>query len=87
MSAAIFKFVLSPQRAPSVGGARLRRALFMGAKATAGVGGRYVDYDYLIINDDFAHALRDLQAIFRANQLHQKRQQQRHGKLLAELLG
>ena len=48
---------------------------------------RYVDYDYLIINDDFAHALRDLQAIFRANQLHQKRQQQRHGKLLAELLG
>ena len=46
----------------------------------------YVDYDYLIINDDFAHALRDLQAIFRANQLHQKRQQQRHGKLLAELL-
>ena len=26
----------------------------------------YVDYDYLIINDDFAHALKDLQAIFRA---------------------
>jgi len=47
----------------------------------------YVDYDYLIINDDFAHALHDLQAIFRANQLHQKRQQQLHGKLLAELLG
>ena len=47
----------------------------------------YVDYDYLIINDDFGHALRDLQAIFRANQLHQKRQQQRNGKLLAELLG
>ena len=47
----------------------------------------YVDYDYLIINDDFAHALKDLQAIFRANQLHQKRQQQRNGKLLAELLG
>src|SRR5471032_1825940 len=47
----------------------------------------YVDYDYLIINDDFAHALDDLKAIFRANQLHQKRQQQRNGKLLAELLG
>ena len=47
----------------------------------------YVDYDYLIINDDFSHALDDLKAIFRANQLHQKRQQQRHGKLLAELLG
>ena len=47
----------------------------------------YVDYDYLIINDDFAHALDDLKAIFRANQLQQKRQQQRYGKLLAELLG
>ena len=46
----------------------------------------YVDYDYLIINDDFAHALDDLKAIFRANQLQQKRQQQRFGKLLAELL-
>ncbi|ALI01247.1 guanylate kinase [Pseudomonas sp. FW306-02-F02-AA] len=47
----------------------------------------YVDYDYLIINDDFNQALEDLKAIFRANQLHQKRQQQRFGKLLAELLG
>ena len=47
----------------------------------------YVDYDYLIINDDFAHALDDLKAIFRANQVQQKRQQQRYGKLLAELLG
>ena len=47
----------------------------------------YVDYDYLIINDDFTHALDDLKAIFRANQLQQKRQQQRFGKLLAELLG
>ena len=47
----------------------------------------YVDYDYLIINDDFALALEDLKAIFRANRLQQKRQQQRFGKLLAELLG
>lgn len=47
----------------------------------------YVDYDYLIINDVFAHALDDLKAIFRTNQLQQKRQQQRYGKLLAELLG
>lgn len=47
----------------------------------------YVDYDYLIINDDFSHALEDLKAIFRTNQLQQKRQQQRFGKLLAELLG
>ena len=47
----------------------------------------YVDYDYLIINDDFALALEDLKAIFRANRLQQKRQQQRFGKLVAELLG
>ena len=47
----------------------------------------YVDYDYLIINDDFALALEDLKAIFRANRLQQKCQQQRYGKLLAELLG
>ncbi|WP_300732386.1 guanylate kinase [Pseudomonas sp.] len=47
----------------------------------------YVDYDYLIINDDFAVALDDLKAIFHANRLKQKRQQQRFGKLLAELLG
>ncbi|MGK3118637.1 guanylate kinase [Pseudomonas corrugata] len=47
----------------------------------------YVAYDYLIINDDFAQALDDLKAVFRANQLQQKRQQQRFGKLLAELLG
>ena len=47
----------------------------------------YVDYDYLIINDDFAVALDDLKAIFHASRLQQKRQQQRFGKLLAELLG
>ena len=46
----------------------------------------YVDYDYLIINDDFALALEDLKAIFHASRLQQKRQQQRFGKLLAELL-
>ncbi len=47
----------------------------------------YVDYDYLIINDDFAHALDALKAIFRTTQLQQKRQLQRFGKFLAELLG
>jgi len=46
----------------------------------------YVEYDYLIINDDFTHALGDLQAIFRANRLIQKTQQQRHARLLGELL-
>ncbi|NQD92443.1 guanylate kinase [Pseudomonas sp. CrR25] len=46
----------------------------------------YVEYDYLVINDDFAHALSDLKAIFRANQLLQGAQQQRHSGLLGELL-
>lgn len=46
----------------------------------------YVEYDYLVINDDFAHALIDLQAIFRANQLRQPAQQQRHARLLSDLL-
>ncbi|OCX92211.1 guanylate kinase [Stutzerimonas kunmingensis] len=46
----------------------------------------YVEYDYLVINDDFAHALIDLQSIFRSNQLIQKTQQQRHARLLGELL-
>jgi guanylate kinase len=46
----------------------------------------YVEYDYLLINDDFAHALSDLKAIFRANQLLQSPQQQRHTGLLSELL-
>lgn len=47
----------------------------------------YVEYDYLVINDDFSHALSDLKAIFRANQLLQSAQQQRHFGLLNELLG
>ncbi len=46
----------------------------------------YVEYDYLVINDDFAHALDDLKAIFRANQLQQNAQQRRFGELLRQLL-
>ncbi|MBB6340810.1 guanylate kinase [Pseudomonas fluvialis] len=46
----------------------------------------YVEFDYLVINDDFGHALEDLKAIFRANQLLQAPQQMRHGGLLSELL-
>ena len=45
-----------------------------------------VEFDYLVINDDFGHALEDLKAIFRANQLLQTPQQMRHGGLLSELL-
>ncbi|MGA6099797.1 guanylate kinase [Stutzerimonas marianensis] len=46
----------------------------------------YVEYDYLVINDDFAHALIDLQAILRANQLRQSSQQRRFEGLLKQLL-
>ena len=46
----------------------------------------YVEYDFLIINDDFAIALEDLKAIFRANQLRQEPQQERFGTLLSQLL-
>lgn len=46
----------------------------------------YVEYDYIVINDDFSHALSDLKSIFRANQLLQPAQQQRHLGLLNELL-
>lgn len=46
----------------------------------------YGQADYLVINDDFASALADLQAIFRANQLRRPVQQARHGGLLAALL-
>lgn len=46
----------------------------------------YVEYDYLIINDDFDCALSELKAIFVANRQLQARQQQRHTALLASLL-
>lgn len=46
----------------------------------------HVEYDYLIINDDFTHALGDLQAILRANRLLQDAQQQRFTGLLEQLL-
>lgn len=46
----------------------------------------YAEYDYLVINDDFAVALEDLKAIFRANRLQQKPQQQRFNDLLSQLL-
>lgn len=46
----------------------------------------YVEYDYLVINDDFAVALEDLRAIFRSQRLAQANQQITHGALLARLL-
>lgn len=42
--------------------------------------------DYLIINEDFATALQDLQAVFRATRLERDRQLHNHAVLLAHLL-
>lgn len=44
-------------------------------------------YDYLVINDDFAQALDDLDAIFAAATLEADRQQAHHPDLFADLLG
>ena len=46
----------------------------------------YVEYDFIVINDQFATALDDLKAIFRANQLRLESQQKRHTQLLCDLL-
>lgn len=46
----------------------------------------YVEYDYVVVNDDFATALDDLKAIFRANRLSQTRQQQQYSQLFEQLL-
>lgn len=46
----------------------------------------YQDYDYLLVNDDFATATEELSAIVRAERLRLFRQQRRLGSLLDDLL-
>jgi len=46
----------------------------------------YAEYDYLVINDDFDEARENLAAIITANRMLLAAQQQRHAKLLTELL-
>src|SRR5574344_128519 len=46
----------------------------------------YVEYDYLVINDDFRTALDELQSIFISTRLIQVSQHQRHAGLLTRLL-
>ncbi len=43
----------------------------------------FVEYDYVIINDNFEQALEDLMAIFRAQRLRTRNQEQRNEALLA----
>jgi guanylate kinase len=44
------------------------------------------DFDYVIINQDFASAVDDLGAIVRASRLRASQQRVRHGRLLAQLI-
>lgn len=46
----------------------------------------YPEYNYLVINDDFAQALEELKAIFMAGRLERDIQQQRCTALLADLV-
>lgn len=48
--------------------------------------GHYAEFDYLVVNDDFDHALDELRTIVTANRLRVGRQQARHRGLLDELL-
>ena len=44
------------------------------------------EFDYIVVNDDFHAALADLQAIVRAQRLHQTPQRDRQAALIAQLL-
>jgi len=46
----------------------------------------YVEFDYLIINDDFDEARDNLAAIIKGNRMLHENQQQKHAELLAQLL-
>ncbi len=47
----------------------------------------YVEFDYLIINDDFDEARDNLAAIIKGNRMLHEHQQQKHADLLTRLLG
>jgi guanylate kinase len=47
----------------------------------------YPEYDYLVVNDDFATALADLRALVAAERLREPRQAARHAAALAAMLG
>lgn len=46
----------------------------------------YQEFDYVIVNDDFNVALEELKAVFVANRVLLKKQQQRHGALFGQLI-
>lgn len=47
---------------------------------------QYVNFDYVIINDDFNKALHELESIITANRLVMSQQAQRHQQLISNLL-
>jgi guanylate kinase len=47
----------------------------------------WAEFDYLVVNEDFDTALKDLQAIVRCVRVGRECQQNQHALLLAELLG
>ncbi len=47
---------------------------------------QYVNFDYVIINDDFNKALHDLESVINANRLTMLQQANRHQQLIAKLL-
>lgn len=47
----------------------------------------YPEYDYLVVNDDFATALADLRALVVAERLREPRQSARHAAALTAMLG
>ncbi|HSM28224.1 MAG TPA: guanylate kinase, partial [Thioalkalivibrio sp.] len=46
----------------------------------------YDEYDYTVINENFARAVADLASIFRANRLRTREQQVRQQRMIASLL-
>ncbi|MCQ9390687.1 guanylate kinase [Pseudomonas viridiflava] len=46
----------------------------------------YNEYEYIVVNDDFAGALEDLKSIFRANRLTQQHQEEQYSELFQQLL-
>ena len=84
-------FILPPSRAELEQRLRKRgqdsEAVITGrmAKAVAEMS-HFDEYDYLIVNDDFATALDDLAAIVRARRLERGLQSARHGDMLSQLL-
>ena len=46
----------------------------------------YDEFDYVVVNEDFATAVEEMCAIFRASRLRRDRQVERHCRLIAALL-